>query len=1088
MADAQAGTLDWLRGGGEMAELIRTIDWSATPLGPIDSWPQSLRTTVSLCLSSNFPINVLWGPQAIQIYNDGYRIVCGDAHPRTMGESYAVSWASAWPVIGEPFERARRGQTSYLENQRMFLNRNGYLEETFFTFSLSPIRDEAGGIAGLFHPVTETTPTMLSERRTRVLRDAASKASHGKTVRAAVDLALRTLAEDRLDLPFVLVYLYEDGAHDEPAEPRLAGHIGLPDAAAAALEARAPSQTWPLAAVLVARRAQLVDGVAARIGAVPCAEYPEPTARALVVPIAAAGSAGGDRPAGFVVAGLSTRLPYDERYESFLEMMTSAIGAAITNARVSEDEQQRLAQLAAIDKAKTAFFSNVSHEFRTPLTLMLGPLEDSLRELTDADDAAKRARQQLIYNNAKRLLKLVNSLLEFSRLEAGRAAAQFRPTALAQRTSQLAAMFESTLERAGLKLVVECAPLPEPVWVDRQMWEKIVLNLLSNAFKFTHAGEIRVSLKAAGDVVELRVSDTGVGIPAPELPRVFERFHRVEGTRGRSYEGSGIGLALIQELVRLHRGSVRVESEVGRGSSFIVTIPRGKGHLPHDGLSDDDAEDAGETSDNAFVLEASSWLPRGLPAGAAVATPSGHAPAATMAAVGPRPRIVVADDNDDMRGYIHSLLAPRFDVTVMTDGQAALDEIRRAPPDLILSDVMMPRLDGFALIRAVRGDRALSAIPIVLLSARAGDESRVDGIAAGADDYLVKPFASQELLAKLQTLLVLGRLREKVQEDRLYSVFAQTSVGICVLQGPEHVFRLANPTYVRTLFVDRDLVGKPVREAVPELAGQGYYELLDRVYATGEPFVGSESPLALRQADGSMRELFVDFVYQPKRSLRGEVDGILVVVNDVTERVRARQNAEQLAAEREEALRVRDEFLAVASHELKTPVTSLKLQVDMARRRLGRDRHEPLPPAKLDAIFEVTSKQVERLRRLVEDLLDVSRIQASRLELDREPTSLRAVVDEVLARQGSDLAAAGISVAADVSNDIVGLWDCSRLEQVVGNLVGNAIKYAAGRPLHGARPRRARLARAGRARLGARHRRAAPVRHLRAVRARRVVA
>ena len=163
--------LGFLAGDGEMVELIRSKDWTETPLGPIESWPQSLRTTVSLCLASNFPINIVWGSQHTQIYNDGYRVLCGKGHPAVLGSNYAVYWASAWSAIGQPFDRALGGETSFLENQRMFLERNGYLEETFFTFSLSPIRDESGHIGGLFHPVTETTAAMVSERRTRAVRD-----------------------------------------------------------------------------------------------------------------------------------------------------------------------------------------------------------------------------------------------------------------------------------------------------------------------------------------------------------------------------------------------------------------------------------------------------------------------------------------------------------------------------------------------------------------------------------------------------------------------------------------------------------------------------------------------------------------------------------------------------------------------------------------------------------------------------------------------------------------------------------------------------------------------------------------------------
>src|SRR5205807_5417712 len=262
---------DWLVGGGEMGKLVRSMDWGATRLGPIESWPQSLRTTVSLCLASNFPISLAWGPQHVQIYNDGYWPICGGKHPNSMGQDFSECWASAWPAIGAAFERALSGETSYLENQRMFLDRNGYLEETFFTFSFSPIRDETGGVGGLFHPVTETTSKMISERRTRALRDLAARTGKAQSCDEVFALAAQTLADYTFDLPFVLVYAVEDGAK----EARLTAYIGLsPETPASlALVKLDPSdrgaclsgrQAWPFVEVIRSKELQQIDGLDAR--------------------------------------------------------------------------------------------------------------------------------------------------------------------------------------------------------------------------------------------------------------------------------------------------------------------------------------------------------------------------------------------------------------------------------------------------------------------------------------------------------------------------------------------------------------------------------------------------------------------------------------------------------------------------------------------------------------------------------------------------------------------------------------------------------------------------------------------------------
>ena len=261
----------------------------------------------------------------------------------------------------------------------------------------------------------------------------------------------------------------------------------------------------------------------------------------------------------------------------FFQLFARQIAADAVRVVALALEQERAAQLAALDRDKTAFFSNVSHEFRTPLTLILGPTEEAL-----ASPGGALAGEQLerVHGNAQRLLKLVNTLLEFSRVEAGRARAAFRPTHLAALTAEIASAFEPVIHAAGLGFVVDCPPLPEPLWVDPSLWEKVVLNLVSNAFKFTLTGQVAVRLRWTGEGAELAVEDTGIGLAPDQLPRVFQRFHRVEGSQGRSHEGSGIGLSLVKELVKLHGGEVSVKSALGAGSTFTVTLRAGSAHLP----------------------------------------------------------------------------------------------------------------------------------------------------------------------------------------------------------------------------------------------------------------------------------------------------------------------------------------------------------------------------------------------------------------------------------------------------------------------------------------------------------------------------
>ena len=364
---------------------------------------------------------------------------------------------------------------------------------------------------------------------------------------------------------------------------------------------------------------EVVTELGQRFGPLPGGAWPEPPHQAVVLPVAKPGQT---RPAGFVVAGISPRRPLDDGYRGFLDLLAGQVATAVANARAYEEERRRAEALAELDRAKTAFFSNVSHEFRTPLTLMLGPLEDALALPGQGALPVRRETLEIVHRNGLRLLRLVNTLLDFSRIEAGRVRASYEPTDLAAFTADLASNFRSACEKAGLTLTVDCSPLPESVFVDRGMWEKVVLNLLSNAFKFTCEGGLSVSLRLVQHAAELRVSDTGTGIPPEEMPRLFERFHRVENARGRTHEGSGIGLALVQELVRLHGGSITAESEIGKGTTFLVSVQLGSAHLPREQIGISRSPDLTATGASPFVEEAMRWLPTRAMGAKATPTPS----------------------------------------------------------------------------------------------------------------------------------------------------------------------------------------------------------------------------------------------------------------------------------------------------------------------------------------------------------------------------------------------------------------------------------------------------------------------------------
>jgi signal transduction histidine kinase len=743
-------------GKGEMAGLIRATDWSRSPLGPVETWPQSLRTAVSICLGSRHPIVLWWGPERWMFYNDGYRPMLGaHKHPQFLGARGRDCWAEIWEVIGPMMEQViATGEATWSEDLFLPMMRSGYLEETYFTFSYSPIRDETGEPRGIFNACTESTARVLAERRMKILRELTTEArSSDEAARRCAEV----LGRGARDVPFALVYLRDDAA----GHLRLAGQAGLAPGAPAspAIVTAGQATGWPLEQVAAQGEPLLVENLAARFADLPREPWGEPSHQAMLLPLARPGAPG---QGGVLVLGISPRRAFDDAYRGFFDLLAAQVSTAVSNARAYEVERDRAEKLAELDRAKTAFFNNVSHELRTPLTLILGPLEEALR---DTAKGLAGAPLEAVHRNALRLLRLVNDLLDFSRVEAGRLRSTFEPTDLPTLTAGLAGGFQSLFDSAGLRLVVDCPPMAHPILVDRSQWEKVVLNLVSNAFKFTLAGTITVGLQATDGQVELSVSDTGTGIPAEELPKIFERFHRVEGAHGRSFEGTGIGLALVKEIARQHGGAVRVDSALGKGSTFVVAIPVREGVPEVDGPpAAGGASTAGGVSAsgrvNAYLSEASRWSAAGSLSGGPALAREGTATSAGPVAEGAsRARILVADDNADMRAYLVRLLADRWRTDAVGDGQAALEVIRRDPPDLVLSDVMMPRLDGISLVNALRADPTTSTIPVVLLSARVGEEAVVAGMETGADDYLVKPFSGPELMSRVGTHLALARAR-----------------------------------------------------------------------------------------------------------------------------------------------------------------------------------------------------------------------------------------------------------------------------------------------------------------------------------------
>lgn len=755
----QHTTLEFLAGGGEMGRRIREFDWAAAGLGDPQMWPQSLKTCIRIMLSSKQPIWIGWGPGLLKFYNDAYIDIVRGKHPQALGQPASVVWKDIWKDIEPMLSRAmQRDEGTYVESRLLIMERSGFPEETYYTFSYTPVLGDDGRPAGMICYNTADTERILSERALKTMQqlDSLGEKKREDEVFAQVG---RALSANPLDFPFAVLYkISEDGEQAgmvatsgvDAADARLDAHIRLSEPGVRYAQlVSAVHQNRMKEAINRGHWKHLAKG-----GWDVAPKY------VVYLPIQ---SATRKHPLALLAVGLNPYRKFDEVYRNFLQQIADRIALGLGNVMAYEEEQRRLRMLEELDKAKTLFFTNISHEFRTPLMLMLGPLEELLNYESPRWSEAEKAKVDVAHRNALRLLKLVNTLLDFSRMEGGRSEARFMLTELASYTRNLASNFRPVIEKAGMEFEVKTNGDICNAYVDRQMWEKVVFNLLSNAFKYTLQGKISLEIGVKDGHIRLSVTDTGVGIPAHELPHMFERFHRVQNAGGRTYEGTGIGLSLIRELVTLHGGTIGVESTEGVGSRFTVMIPQGRAHLDAGQVYDETA-DAGGMSLDFYVQEAETLLDS---RDRVESVPNGHS--------GSGDCVLIADDNADMRQHIRSLLGNAYHTLTASNGAEALRMIRKYRPALVLSDVMMPEMDGISLLKAVKTDPEISHTPVILITARAGEESRIEGIEIGADDYIVKPFSGKELIVRAQAQIRIANARNKIEaSERQFRILTET--------------------------------------------------------------------------------------------------------------------------------------------------------------------------------------------------------------------------------------------------------------------------------------------------------------------------
>lgn len=743
----------------QMAEFIQNKDWAETPLGDRANWPIQLKTSVQIILDSRYPMFVWWGKELINIYNDAYIPVLGNRHPKALGESAPQIWSDIWNVVGLQAEMVvQKGCATWNEELPLFMRRHGFLEETFFTFSYSPIKNEEGVVLGLFCACTEETSQVLRGRRLNTLRQISAVTEGAHSVEEVCRLSAEALTNNPFDIPFSLIYLWdrEERFLELVAQSGFqAGSLLTPPRLVLDGDRFHPRPWWPIPPTSQGKETMFpID----RHLDPPGGAWPEPSNQGLVLPLEQWERG---KKSGYLIVGTSSRLAVDERYLEFLHLLANGISGVTNRAQVRTEERKRVEALAELNRAKTEFFSNVSHEFRTPLTLILGSLEEGMQTTTFT---TAPSALEVAHRNAVRMLKLVNTLLDFSSLEAGRMQAVFEPVDLCELTNDLASTFESAMKKAGLEFIVTCSRLSHPVYVDRSSWEKIILNLLSNALKFTLQGRVYVEVIPHAECVDVRVGDSGVGMSRETLSHVFDRFFRAKEVLGRIFEGTGIGLALVKELVEMHGGKIHVESELGKGSVFTATLPFGFHHLPLEQVCHTSTEQTDQSLRMSSILE-SEQLAGGISHEPSSPGVLQNETVSLQKTDQSRPIILLVEDNRDMREYVTRLLGAEYEVVSACDGLEALEQVHLVRPDLILSDIMIPRIDGLELLKRLRANQDLQSMPFIFLSARAGQEAEVDGLLTGADDYLAKPFSARELLARVKKTLALARMRRGAIEN-----------------------------------------------------------------------------------------------------------------------------------------------------------------------------------------------------------------------------------------------------------------------------------------------------------------------------------
>jgi PAS domain S-box-containing protein len=1028
-------------GAGEMVERIRSHNWADTPLGALAEWPSNLRTCVRIMLSSQQPIWIGWGEQLIKLYNDPYIDIVRGKHPTALGQPASVVWKDIWKDIEPLLSKAMtKDEGTYVQSQLLIMERSGFPEETYYTFSYTPVLGDDGKPAGIICYNTADTEKIYSQRALKTLQQFDMLAQKKSEIEV-YQQATRALEVNNFDFPFSLIYKITQPGREARLVASSGFETSLPQPETI-VDFLNPGTRMGNIAKAITENELIVSENDGSWGDLPKGPWNVMPSKYVHLPIRGVNK---KQVLGLLTVGLNPYRAFDDSYRNFLQSITDQISMGVNNIRAYEEERKRAQALEELDKAKTLFFTNISHEFRTPITLMLGPLEDLMINQRSTLSAEAHEKLQVTHRHTIRLLKLVNNLLDFSRIESGRHKGQFALTDIALYTKNLAANFRAVIESAGLIFSVDTEDNIPPVYVDRQMWEKVVFNLLSNAFKYTLTGSIAVRLKAGRQLL-LVVEDSGLGIPAKELPLMFDRFHRVDNAGGRTFEGTGIGLSLIKELILMHKGNISVESEVGKGSKFTVTLPFGKDHLPVNQVKDKPG--SGDFTEEIYV----DGVAHLLEGQSSVDMDSSKAIEFSES----KETVLIVDDNADMRKHIQAVVENRYNTLMAGNGIEALALLGKHSVALILCDIMMPVMDGIELLKKVKENPATSYIPVVLITARAGEESRIDGYELGADDYLVKPFSGNELLARIKSQIRVAKTRQKIEESEVkFRTLAETLPQLIWITDSDGSLEYASgrwraytgiePTGADSWkqMLHPDDYTANMTEWAGVLQTSGKYNMEVRLknlnneyrwhYCQGVP-VHNTAGVVTRWI-GSLTDIHDQKLFTER---------LEQVVNERTMELMVKNDELVAAIEKEKDLTIKNirknEFILMASHELKTPITSIQGYVQLLLEKINPNGNPErndftLLPIALRSI----EKQTKNLTRLISELLDLVRIEQGALLLHKTDLSFASVVQESVEHLRH---VSKKSIQLTINADGIVHVDANRISQVLVNLMGNAIKYS----------------------------------------------